>query len=61
MLAANTIHCWQFSVCIMNVMYCILLESGVMVHHVCGSHTFFVSSIVMPDDEKTRTVIKYDV
>lgn len=34
-----------------------------MVDHILayGVHTFFVSNSIMPDDEKTRTVIKYDV
>lgn len=32
-----------------------------MVDDIYGNHTFFVSSIVMPDDEKTRTLIKYDI
>jgi hypothetical protein len=31
-----------------------------MVDHVYGNHAFFFSSIVMPYDEKTRTLIKYD-
>jgi hypothetical protein len=32
-----------------------------MVDHIYGNHAFSVSNIVMPDDEKTRTMIKYDI
>lgn len=32
-----------------------------MVDDIYRNHTFFVSSTVMPDDEKTRTLMKYDI